>query len=155
MLNYRYWEWDAESEAVWNSPIFDNDVGFGGDGDQSQGHLAPEDAFTLDVTRCVTTGPFTQVRPVWFAELPKHMQADLQYVPHCITRAYSDALSHAPSGGSNITDIDFSHRAVQQLLETANYAEFNLQLEDMHDWVPRSIRGDFASLAAPNGMLTS
>ena len=156
-LSSRYWEWELEWEDPLNSPIFDAEIGFGGDGDQSAGHMADDDwgAFSLDASRCIQSGPFVNVRPQWFAEIPAGRPLSLEYNPHCVTRAFTDTFKNPIAKPFADSEWDFSPERVTEVMEMDDFHEFGAAAEELHNWLPRSIRGEYASLGGPNGLLTT
>lgn len=118
-------------QNIANSPIWNPDVGFGGNGNPKVGD---------EIVRghCVTDGPFANF------EIP---YLDAVFRPHCLSRGFEDGSELANHG------IWFNPAAIETLLRVDDYEAFNLGLEDgPHIAIPRSIRGDFSLLTAPSGM---
>jgi tyrosinase len=113
------WE-DLRSASIWSS-----NLGFGGDGE-------PDGPETVGHGRCVTTGPFADVKALIYAS---HDQ------PHCLSRGFS-----------NFSGWDARPAAVEHLLNVNEYEKFFLAVENgPHNVVPRTVRGDFWSFTAPYG----
>ena len=132
MVNHppRYWDWSLDWENVTQAPVWDNILGFGGDGDEKDlesvhGH-------------CVTDGPFARLQVLYVEKFP---------YPHCLSRGFAR--------GDNLTRFSaaLEPRALDELLRTPDYATFNLGVEDgPHLSIPRSVHGDFSTVTAPAGL---
>ena len=125
----RYWDWSLDWEDITHAPIWDVNLGFGGDGDEKDlesihGH-------------CVTDGPFARLKVLYVEKFP---------YPHCLSRGFAT--------GENLTRFSaaLEPEALDELLRTPDYAAFNLGVEDgPHLSIPRSIHGDFSTVTAPAG----
>lgn len=122
---YSFWDWSLDWEDLPNSPIFDSELGFGGDGDEH----APK----FHHAHCVTSTPFKNLQPSWSAS---------EYAPHCLTRWFDDEwLGHYISPDS-----------LAEIIREETYEKFFMALEmKAHDIIPTGIRGDFSAFTAPNG----
>ena len=49
-----YWDWSLDWEDLGNSPVFDSEIGFGGDGNKTGEN-------TVGEGRCVIDGPFADL----------------------------------------------------------------------------------------------
>lgn len=125
-----YWNWSYDWHNLTASPLFDNEYGFGGDGNRS------------DVKSwrgyCVTTGPFA------------HHQVPYEYtevVPHCLSRHFADEETLATLN-SGVTP-----ESVEELLSADTFAHFSNMLESQHIHltIVKFILGDFASRGAAGG----
>ena len=130
-MDNSYWNWALDWQNIADSPIWNPDVGFGGDGNPKVGDIIVRG-------HCVTDGPFAHF------EIP---YLDAVYRPHCLSRGFengSELINHGTW---------FNPAAIETLLGLEDYEAFNLGLEDgPHIAIPRSIRGDFSLLTAPSGM---
>lgn len=79
LMYYSYWDWEtAAAGNVTQAAIWSATNGFGGDGIRVDN--PPQGTFP----RCITTGPFTALRPVYWGE---NLFLDEQ--PHCIQRQWA------------------------------------------------------------------
>lgn len=125
-----YWDWTLDWSDFHASPLWDEDTGFGGDGD----HSAPE---SVGRGHCVTTGPFSDLKPMYY---------DRDLNSHCLSRAIrrGETLDFAMS--------KISPSAVEKLMLKGDYHDFTHWLEkDAHKAMPYSIQGDWMQTSAPNG----
>lgn len=131
LRNDSYWDWALDWENITASPIWDQDNGFGGNGNPNVGDSIVEG-------HCVTNGPFSHF-------VIPYLDAD--YVPHCLSRGFENGRELVGNGSW------FKPAALEALLRVDDYEAFNLGLEDgPHVAIPRSIRGDFSLLTAPSGV---
>ncbi|KAK2807781.1 hypothetical protein FQN50_005323 [Emmonsiellopsis sp. PD_5] len=123
-LPNRFWDWSLDWEDPGSSPIFDSQLGFGGDGDPN----APK----YQSAHCVTDSPFKNLTPQWYGS---------KYEPHCLTRFFDeDWFGHY-----------MNPAALEKVMAATTYEDFFLALEmGPHDIIPTGIRGDFTSFTAPN-----
>lgn len=118
-----------------NSSIWDHATGFGGDGDKD----GPE---TVGEGRCVTDGPFTELRPVIYNHTRK---------VHCLSRGFRDGDIKGRLSGEK-----FSPENVGSILRLGNYTDFLQRVErDLHNTLHTSINGDFKAMTAANGSSSS
>lgn len=113
------------------SPIWEQDAGFGGNGDKngqdSVGH-----------GHCVTDGPFANLTVRYFSVEDK---------PHCLSRGFLKEELLIQRFGARVRPD-----RLEAILEEPDYGMFNLKLESgPHDAVPFGVRGDFSRETAPNG----
>lgn len=114
-----------------NSSIWDGETGFGGDGDSNT-------PVTVGNGRCVTTGPFTDLRPVRYNHT---------YTAHCLSRGFRDG-----NQTGRLPAAPFSPETVGALLRETTYTNFVQQVEySVHNIMHQSIAGDFLALTAANG----
>ncbi|KAF7943755.1 uncharacterized protein EAE97_005825 [Botrytis byssoidea] len=123
-----YWYWSLEWENITNSPVWDNELGFGGNGNPSS-----EVIDSRGIGQCVVDGPFALLSVPYIGS--KHSR-------HCLSRSF------------NITDSSESLKIkpymLDQLMDTDDYEKFNLGLENTaHNSIPHMIRGDFSMFTAP------
>ncbi|KAK6596644.1 hypothetical protein H4I96_09296 [Botrytis cinerea] len=125
-----YWDWSLDWEDMSKSPIWDSNIGFGGNGNshsnKSVGH-----------GHCVTDGPFANRTIQYFGS---------EYGAHCLSRGFihGDHLR-------TIFGLKVQPKALEAVLLQPDYESFNLELEEgPHNAIPRAIRGDFLRVTAPN-----
>ncbi|KHO11559.1 BolA protein [Metarhizium robertsii ARSEF 23] len=128
-----YWDWSLDWMNLANSSIWDHATGFGGDGDKD----GPE---TVGEGRCVTDGPFTELRPVIYNHTRK---------VHCLSRGFRDGDIKGRLSGEK-----FSPENVGSILRLENYTDFLQRVErDLHNTLHTSINGDFKAMTAANDPL--
>jgi len=124
-----YWDWSLDWENLSKSPVWDNDTGFGGDGD-------PKGTETVGFGRCVADGPFKDLRPLFYNNDDN---------PHCLSRGFWDGQKEGFLSGSGI-----SPQAIEQIMALPDYESFFLALEHgPHNVIPNSVRGDFFEVHCP------
>ena len=69
---FRYWDWSLDWNNFVDAPVWDNEHGFGGDGDVT-GDI------TVGEGRCVAEGPFAGLEAMFY---------DDEYHPHCLSRGF-------------------------------------------------------------------
>lgn len=126
-----YWDWSLDAENLTASPIWDSDMGFGGDGNKSLEESVP-------LGCCVTDGPFSNITVQYYGT---------EQQTHCLSRKLIDKDHFDHIFGSHVNSD-----ALQKITNEPDYASFNTKLEDgPHNAIPRTIRGDFYRVTAPNG----
>jgi tyrosinase len=114
-----------------NSSIWDGATGFGGDGDINT-------PVTVGEGRCVTDGPFTQLRPILYNHT---------YMDHCLSRGFRDNETIGRLSGR-----PFSPEAIGRIIRKPTYEEFEKDVEHyLHNTMHTAIAGDFLALTAANG----
>ncbi|KAK2603872.1 hypothetical protein QQS21_003907 [Conoideocrella luteorostrata] len=129
----RYWDWSLDWMDLASSSIWDSVTGFGGDGDS-------EGLETVGGGRCVTSGPFVDLRPILY----NHTR-----VQHCLSRGFrdGDVVGHLPG-------TKFSPENIGSILRQRNYTAFLRKVErDLHNTLHTSINGDFKAMTAANDPL--
>ncbi|KAL8831722.1 MAG: hypothetical protein Q9191_000693 [Dirinaria sp. TL-2023a] len=124
-----YWNWALDWEDITKAPVWDSDLGFGGNGDASLGRPIVEG-------HCIVDGPFAML------DIP---YLDETWTPHCLSRGFES--------GESLVSLSQMIRpqALETLFRQSDYEKFNLGLENgAHIAVPRSIRGDSALFTAPS-----
>ncbi|KAK5991853.1 Tyrosinase ustQ [Cladobotryum mycophilum] len=128
-----YWDWSIDWMDLANSSIWDSTTGFGGDGDPN----SPE---TVGEGRCVTDGPFSDLRPIIYNHT---------LVTHCLSRGFRDGDINGRLSGTK-----FRPENIGDILRQQNYPDFLLRLErDLHNTLHTSINGDFKAMTAANDPL--
>lgn len=129
----RYWNWNLDWENVTRAPVWDAELGFGGNGNKSD-----SPGFR---GFCVTDGAFSRLKLPFIG--PMH-------IPHCLSRSFPSA--------ENLTRYAQRIRpeAMQEVLNASTYDEFSSRLEEgPHLAIPFTIHGDFSVPTAPQGISSS
>lgn len=117
---------DLHSSSIWN-----NVTGFGGDGD-------PAGPIVVGEGRCVTDGPFSNLRPV------RYNHTSLE---HCLARGFRNE-----DAAGRPLNTWFGPESIGRLLRTPRYRDFEWDMENrLHNRMHRAVSGDFLSLTAANG----
>ena len=129
-----YWDWTLDWADFSQSPVWDAETGFGGDG----GVDSPR---SVGQGRCVADGPFAGLQALY---------SNLRYRPHCLSRGFPSERELARWTRA------FRPEAVKKVMAIREYRDFYLELENgPHLAIPYSIRGDFYRFTAPYGMFTT
>ncbi|KAL2060132.1 hypothetical protein VTL71DRAFT_9954 [Oculimacula yallundae] len=125
-----YWNWVLDHQDPAASPVFDGQLGFGGNGDASLGESE------IGGGHCVTDGPFAMTVARYI---------DLKVHPHCLSRNFGNDTSIGHFTGKMIRpDV------VEKILREDDLLDLTLKMEDApHNAIPFGIRGDFLSFNAP------
>jgi tyrosinase len=124
-----YWDWTLDWENVTQSPVWDNDLGFGGNG------VAIPDSPTAISGGCVADGPFAGLQVQYYNET---------YGPHCLSRGF------APEKQLKKLSHLMKPLSLERVLRASTYEKFLLGLElGPHNAIPLSIQGDFGFFTAP------
>ena len=138
MSTKRYWDWTLDASDLAASPIWDDNTGFGGDGDLTGG-------WELFSGGCVSTGPFANESRHWHAKFNGE-GLDILESPHCLTRGFSKG-DDKESYQRRITA-----EVIEEILSQPTYGDFFDALEvRTHNAIPRFINGDWEVLTVPNG----
>ena len=126
----RYWDWSLDWENLTQSPVFDPDTGFGGDGNRF-GRKSVGEGY------CVTDGPFAGL------ELPYFNGNDHL---HCLSRGFQNGNLSGSLPGEKIQP-----KAIEGISREPDYESFLLALERApRNEIPNGIGGDFIKSTAPN-----
>jgi tyrosinase len=130
-----YWDWTLDGEALENSPVFDPETGFGGDGEVG-GDI------TIGRTGCyVVDGPFAGLTADYY---------NVKFHPHCLSRGFRDLDGNL----GHIDGHDISPESIEEVLSLSDYESFVSLMESrVHDTIPFGIAGDFETFTAPYGKL--
>ena len=114
-----------------NSSIWDDSIGFGGDGDL-------DTPVTVGGGRCVTNGPFSALRPIIYNHT---------FTQHCLSRGFRDGkiIGRLPK-------THYSPESIGSILRESTYEEFVRRVEIyLHNKMHQAIAGDFLAMTAANG----
>jgi tyrosinase len=126
-----YWDWTLDWKDPAQSPIWDPETGFGGNGDLN----GTETVFS---GRCVKDGPF--------ADYTVHYSNNT-IKPHCLSRGFGCMEDSGRFDGTFL-----SPRLVEISHHKTTYFDFLLALEaGPHNAMPNGVCGDFYSFDAPAG----
>ncbi|KAL3420135.1 monooxygenase [Phlyctema vagabunda] len=129
LIKRRYWDWTLDSADPARSSIWDAETGFGGNGN-------PEDP-----ARCVTDGPFRDIRPDWL---------EGRYQPHCLSRAFNDGNGRV----GRMFGEEYSPEAIEAVQANIDFTTFATALENgPHGAVHTAIDGDMSTSTSPNEIL--
>jgi tyrosinase len=129
--NLSYWDWSQDWENFEGAPVFDDESGFGGDGDEN-GEV------TVGNGRCVTSGPFVDLKALYY---------DDQYQPHCLSRGFAKGTELA-----ELTRL-IQPESIDEVMQEKEFAHFAHKLESRaHKFISHSIRGDFSKYTGPYGI---
>ncbi|KAH9231991.1 hypothetical protein K456DRAFT_1751177 [Colletotrichum gloeosporioides 23] len=125
-----YWDWTMDWMDLAASSIWNNETGFGGDGE-------PESPLVVGGGRCVTDGPFSHLRPIRY---------NRTYVEHCLARGFKTTdTSGRPLGPW------FGPESIGKLMRSPSYREFEWEMENrLHNRIHRAVSGDFLAFADGN-----
>lgn len=127
----RYWDWSLDWMNLANSSIWDSSTGFGGDGDL-------DSPVTVGEGRCVTDGPFSELRPIIYNHT---------YTRHCLSRGFRDGKAVGRLPGR-----PYSPESIGSILREPTYKEFVRRVENyLHNTMHQAIAGDFLAMTAANG----
>jgi tyrosinase len=131
LTSTRYWDWSLDWMNLANSSIWDSSTGFGGDGD-------PNSPVTVGGGRCVTDGPFSELRPIIYNHT---------FTQHCLSRGFRDGETVG-----HLTGAPYSPESIGRILRESTYKEFVRNVEIyLHNTMHSSIAGDFKAMTAANG----
>jgi tyrosinase len=123
-----YWDWSADWKDFANAPVWDNERGFGGNGD-------PSAQISVGEGRCVTNGPFAGLKAMFYGE---------SYEPHCLSRGFQT--------GAELEELSDLIRpdVIEDIMQKKDFSAFSEALEkNAHHFISGSIRGDFAKYTGP------
>lgn len=126
-----YWDWTLDWDKLEDSPVFNSETGFGGDGEVG-GEL------TVSMTgRCVVDGPFAGIVAEYY---------DVKHQPHCLSRGFRDLEGNL----GHMDGHDIRPESVEEVLSLPDYESFVTKMESrVHDAIPYGISGDFETFTAP------
>lgn len=142
-----YWDWtiDADAKDMPNSPIWDSETGFGGDGKRTG---SKEPGFE----RCVVDGPFANTNLTLAMGWPDMNTPGNRL--HCFTREFNGGLGWDENGDSIIGDMQVSaydSKVMKTIYAFDNYASMSEMLEGLpHAQIHSIIFGDMGPATSPN-----
>ncbi|KAJ5184018.1 hypothetical protein N7492_001634 [Penicillium capsulatum] len=126
-----YWDWTLDWKDPSQSPIWDSELGFGGDGNTNEEE-------TVNHGYCVKSGPFANYTV-------RYENGTVN--PHCLSRGFGcmdNPKSHEIDG------TFLSPRFVDHAKTYPDFFNFTLALEmGPHNAIPNGVCGDFYSFDAP------
>ncbi|KAK2032532.1 Di-copper centre-containing protein [Colletotrichum zoysiae] len=127
-----YWEWSLDTADVTNSPIWDANKGFGGNGDPAI------DPLVGSAKKCLVDGPFAGLQVAWT------MQG---HNPHCLARNFNNGTSYPGNMFSNYYD----NKTIVEIATLDNYPDFRYRLEGVpHGAIHSAVGGDMSPATSPN-----
>ncbi|CRK07805.1 hypothetical protein BN1723_008946 [Verticillium longisporum] len=142
-----YWDWSIDGDAVNtpNSPVFDAETGFGGNGVRT-GSTEP------GFERCVVDGPFAHTNLTLAMGWPNmNDQGDRL---HCFTREFNNASGNDENGEIIIGDMQaaaYNSKVMNTIYGFDNYAAMSNMLEGLpHAQIHSIIFGDMGPATSPN-----
>lgn len=137
---FPYWDWVQDNAAPSKSPIWSPTSGFGGNGNGT-GFQSP--ARPGPLIRCVTDGPFKNLRPTY-------RQTTVE--PHCLNRAWNDGIgSNPPDGIGRMQGAAYAPAVMANITAKTTFVDFWQALENgPHGAVHQGISGDMGPSTSPN-----
>ncbi|KAL9948190.1 hypothetical protein D7B24_005491 [Verticillium nonalfalfae] len=142
-----YWDWSIDGDAVDtpNSPVFDAETGFGGNGVRT-GSTEP------GFERCVVDGPFAHTNLTLAMGWPNmNDQGDRL---HCFTREFNNASGRDENGEIIIGDMQaaaYNSKVMNTIYGFDTYAAMSNMLEGLpHAQIHSIIFGDMGPATSPN-----
>lgn len=130
-----YWDWVLDWKDVTLSPVFDAELGFGGDGNVTG-------KVTVGGGRCVVDGPFAGLEALRY---------DADYQPHCLSRGFLRGELLQRMCGD-----DIQPEKVDRILQLDDFESFMHDLEEgPHIAISTGIRGDWLKFTVPYGIYMS
>lgn len=130
-----YWDWVLDWKDVTRSPVFDSELGFGGDGNLTG-------KVTVGGGRCVVDGPFAGLEALRY---------DADYQPHCLSRGFLHGELLQRMCGD-----DIQPEKVDRILQLDDFESFVHELEEgPHIAISTGIRGDWLKFTVPYGTYRS
>ncbi|KAH8821796.1 hypothetical protein F5884DRAFT_746088 [Xylogone sp. PMI_703] len=126
-----YWNWALDWQDPTNAPVFDSELGFGGDGDYNMKAGAGEGY-------CVPNGPLAGLQL-------KYYGTDI--IPHCFSRSFADGGKPATPG--RLSGQKYKPEAMKNLMQIPSSTAFAGKLDSIHTAIPIGIRGEMARFSSP------
>jgi len=123
-----YWDWTLDFEMPSASPIFDLQLGFGGDGRFGEEENASNGT-------CVADGPFSHYIGLYVND---------DYAPHCLSRQFGEGFFIKDTSQS-----PYRPEVVQRLLSAPTFEAFTEGIYELHDDVHDGVGGDLRLNTSP------
>ena len=137
-----YWDWTLDWEDLTGAPVWDETLGFGGDGNMSNPGPYPVTVQNSKQSYCVTTGPFKDVQ-VFYGTSPASA--------HCLSRGFYHYENQEPG---KISGLHVRPEVIEELESVAHYDEYRNRTEFMvHNGIHWGIGGDFERWSSANGKI--
>ncbi|KAI9167905.1 Tyrosinase ustQ [Paramyrothecium foliicola] len=131
--SFPYWDWTIDAGNVPNSPIWNAETGFGGNGSPDRVEEGGSQR-----RQCVDDGPFKNVRPAYFGSGKED---------HCLSRTWN-------AGGNTVGDMmafAYTKAVVDNIQKLDTFLEYANSLEGRpHGAVHVGIGGDMMPSTSPN-----
>ncbi|KAG9250118.1 uncharacterized protein F5Z01DRAFT_428292 [Emericellopsis atlantica] len=117
-----YWDWTLDSDEPRDSPVWDIETGFGGDG-------------TGGDPSCIVDGPFAGFQVAYRAS---------GYAPHCLSRQFNGS-------GTSMLKHAYTPAVIEEIFGIPGYDAFRQRLEGYpHGAIHSAIGGDMVPAHSPN-----
>ncbi|KAH7233146.1 hypothetical protein BKA59DRAFT_534979 [Fusarium tricinctum] len=142
-----YWDWtiDADKKDMPNSPLFDAETGFGGDGKRTNSN---EPGFE----RCVVEGPFANLNLTLGMGWPDDNTPGNR--PHCFSREFNGGMGKDEDGNQIIGDMQvtaYYTPVMNTIYSFDTYSGMSEMLEGLpHAQIHSVIFGDMGPSTSPN-----
>lgn len=115
--------------------------GFGGNGNPDKVEYSPDGS----QIKCVTSGPFSKLRPSYLAISPTTITAD----GHCLWRNLPEVSE--PDAWETMRQV-IKPASIQEVQSTKNWTSYHTLLEGSpHGTIHASLGGDMNPTTSPNG----
>ena len=122
-----YWDWSLDWQDPYNSPIFDPENGFGGEGSKLVEGFRGS---------CLDAGPLPNYRVLYIEPF---------FWPHCLSRDYLKDQTSVPEWAGK-----WNPEYIETLFEETDLDSFALKIETgPHRALPRMLHGYFSTRNAP------
>ena len=136
-----YWDWTLDVKKLLKSDIL-SPSGFGGDGNAKR----TESLSNGKTLNCVDDGPFSNLRPAYYAFDPIN---DAEHEEHCLHRKVVDGDSKDAETSAKYYNSTY----IGIVQESANYTSYRVALESgAHGIIHSSLSGEMNPSTSPNGM---
>ncbi|KAF9872934.1 hypothetical protein CkaCkLH20_09444 [Colletotrichum karsti] len=134
-----YWDWTRDPMEFYKSPVFADQFGFGYDGSDNKTETLADGR----LLRCVTAGPFKDLRPSYIAVSLKELVEE----EHCLFRNLVDGDNEASARAAEY----FNSTAIAAVQTETTYEDYRWKLEGgPHGIIHSSIGGDMTPTTSPN-----
>lgn len=135
-----YWDWTKDVKKLAASPVMGNELGFGGDGSDEVTETTGDGLRK----RCVTTGPFKDLRPSYLAYSPTEVRQE----EHCLSRQLQDGESDS----SVILATAYNSTYINIVQNEATFETYHGILESSpHGAIHAALGGEMNPTTSPNG----
>jgi tyrosinase len=136
-----FWDWTQDNLALLKSPVMSSRLGFGGQG-SSQRTETLRDGSTI---KCVSDGPFKNLRPSYLAVSPQEVTAQKHCFFRDVTDGKDDPNAVLMAGGYNSSNV-------KKIQKEEYFSSFAQMLEGgPHGVIHASLGGEMNPTTSPNG----